>query len=552
MTAPPVEYRDGFFSPEDDRTLPFRWMAKRAVLALPAEELRGNEYASFWIFSCFANYSQRISLTLDGRPVDEFPLMSGWASYSVRLGAPETNGNGPGELVLSLNKVFPAQYHPGDGRELGVRLGPVAFHNDGVKHEDSKFFLDNSILNDREMRSRKIHLASYPTNLGIDIWGRCNIKPHCVYCTWDAMKSLEGDNVECVVDDKTLESYGPFFKSARQLVNCSIGEPLLSPRFPEILDLCQRTGKTVEISTNGQAFTRRTIQALVGNPVRLSVSLDAATKETYAKIRNDNWDEIIPNLILLNEERKKAGNVLKIYMVFIPMKVNRGDLEAYFRLCREIEADSLVLRPLVNIWAPKIEMDRGGYHFNYKDEILRWEEVQEIFRLSDLYAKKYGVFVSNNFDFGLLPKIAVKAPEMNETPAAAAIDDSDDLGFSGLPLCREPWESFYILRRGILPCCHGAHDIAPMANWEAAWNGPQIQEIRDCLRQDKLSSYCLESLGCPIVQRFLREKNMARGDDAIAPPRRSAVVQAINRLLFRIPGKIHHAIRDRRNRRKYS
>ena len=409
MTAAPVEYREGFFSPEDDRTLPFRWMSKRAVLALPAEELRGHEYLSLWIFSDFANFSQRISLALDGRPLDEFPLMFGWASYSVRLGTPGTHGNGPGELVFSLNKVYPAKYHPGDGRELGARLGPLAFHDDEVKHKDAKFFLDNAILNDREMRQGKTHLASYPTNVGIDIWGRCNIKPHCVYCTWDAMKILEGDNVECVVDDKTLESYGPFFKSARQLVNCSIGEPLLSPRFQEILDLCQRHGKTAEISTNGQAFTRRTIQALAGKPVRLYVSLDAATKETYAKIRNDNWDEIVPNLMLLNEERKKAGSVLKIYMVFIPMKVNRGDLEAYFRLCRDIEADSLVLRPLLNLGDPKIEIDRGGYHFNYKDEMLSWEEVQEIFHLSDLYARKYGVFVYNQFDFGLQPKHASEA-----------------------------------------------------------------------------------------------------------------------------------------------
>ena len=403
-----IAYGGGFYGPEDDLVLPFRWMSKRATLLLPAAELREHAYLSLWIFSDFANFSQRIEASFDGRPLGEFPLMFGWANYSLRLGPPEKN-SGKGELVLTLNKIFPAKFHPGDGRELGVRIGPLSFHNDEAKHEDAGFFLDNAVLNDREMRQGKTVLRSYPTNLGIDIWGRCNIAPHCVYCTWDNMKILEGDNVEAVIDDRTLAGYGPFFKASRQLVNCSIGEPLLSPRIEEILDLCQRFGKTAEISTNGQSFTRRTIRALAGKPVRLYVSLDAATKETYAKIRNDKWDEIIPNLILLNEERKRAGNLLKIYMVFIPMKVNRGDLEAYFQLCRRIEADSLVLRPLLNLGDPKIEADRGGYHFNYKDEMLSWPEVQEIFRRCDEYSKKYGVFVSNQFDFGLAPKHAAEA-----------------------------------------------------------------------------------------------------------------------------------------------
>lgn len=69
------------------------------------------------------------------------------------------------------------------------------------------------------------------------------------------------------------------------------------------------------------------------------------------------------------------------------------------------------------------------------------------------------------------------------------------------PLCREPWESFYILRRGILPCCFGGEVIGPMADYAKAWNGPQMQEIRSYLARGELSPYCLRSPGCPIVQR---------------------------------------------------
>ena len=33
--------------------------------------------------------------------------------------------------------------------------------------------------------------------------------------------------------------------------------------------------------------------------------------------------------------------------------------------------------------------------------------------------------------------------------------DAEALGGANLPLCREPWMSFYILRRGVMPCCYG-------------------------------------------------------------------------------------------------
>jgi hypothetical protein len=91
----------------------------------------------------------------------------------------------------------------------------------------------------------------------------------------------------------------------------------------------------------------------------------------------------------------------------------------------------------------------------------------------------------------------LKRPRTAERRAART------LGASGDVLCREPWESYYILRRGILPCCHGAKAIAPVEEWATAWNSPALQEIRRHLARGRLSPYCLESTGCPIVQRHL-------------------------------------------------
>jgi hypothetical protein len=92
-----------------------------------------------------------------------------------------------------------------------------------------------------------------------------------------------------------------------------------------------------------------------------------------------------------------------------------------------------------------------------------------------------------------------------KSAAKPAAPGAEDAGSSGFPLCREPWENFYILRRGILPCCYGGAAIGQMADYAAVWNSPEIQEIRRYLSRGELSPYCLKNPGCPIVQRVLAQ-----------------------------------------------
>lgn len=128
--------------------------------------------------------------------------------------------------------------------------------------------------------------------------------------------------------------------------------------------------------------------------------------------------------------------------------------------------------------------------------------------------------------------------------------DPEDLGASRFPLCREPWESFYILRRGILPCCYGNPIIAEMPDYASAWNSPALREIRSYLSRGRLSPYCLESLGCPIVQRILAGAKAADASAAAAlPPRSPAALRAVNRLLFGLPGRLRRIWRNRRRSR---
>ncbi len=130
--------------------------------------------------------------------------------------------------------------------------------------------------------------------------------------------------------------------------------------------------------------------------------------------------------------------------------------------------------------------------------------------------------------------------------AVRAAADPEALSGDKAPLCREPWTSFYILRRGVMPCCYGWPVDEFITDYSRVWNSPKLQEIRGYLAKGKLSPYCLECPGCPIVQRELR-KMAGKGLDPNTPlfirPRRPFLVRLINRALFGLPAKIYRALR---------
>lgn len=135
----------------------------------------------------------------------------------------------------------------------------------------------------------------------------------------------------------------------------------------------------------------------------------------------------------------------------------------------------------------------------------------------------------------------MKSEKMDQTSWSEDVEKEhleEDIGEAGMPLCREPWENLYILRRGILPCCYGNPIGYSFPEYAEAWNSPEIQEIRRYLSQGKLSPYCMECLGCPIVQRYFAEHPLE--DPTLK--QRPFVFRLINRLLFRIPSKIHQSL----------
>jgi sulfatase maturation enzyme AslB (radical SAM superfamily) len=387
---------DGWYWWEPHDLTPYRWMARRAGVSVPEGRRAGHRFLGIPVYSEYANLSQVLTVTIGGRRPTEIPVLNRWFEYQFEL---PPGAAGDLELTLSVNKLVPPAYCPGDWRDFGVRVGRFTFHDDRERFERARWTYENAVRNRRELDAGATVLESHPIGLGIDLFGKCNITPACVYCPWDKMKALEGGSVDAVVNEATLDGYGRFFDGPGTLVNCSFGEPLLHPRFAELLDFFARRDKTLEISTNGQAFSSATMHALAGRRVKLFVSLDSASAETYRRLRNNRWHDVIAGLTVLREVRRRARGLPTLNMVFMPMRSNVHELEAFVRLCRMVEADTLMLRPL-QLETSGATVERGGHVYDYAAEQLGPDELTKVLDACDRWCRQYGVRLVKQFDFG--------------------------------------------------------------------------------------------------------------------------------------------------------
>jgi MoaA/NifB/PqqE/SkfB family radical SAM enzyme len=578
-TAPlptdPVVFGAGFHGEEREDSESFHWMAAEGTLEF--EPSSSPRFLEMRLFSPYYDLSQTLTVSLGGES-HELPLPHSWAPVSLPVPA------GVSGARLSASRLLPDAHHPGDPRELSVRVRFPRLHTDADRHAHLASQQRNAVLNLTEMLDGRVALASTPRSLGIDMYGVCNVKPPCVYCDWDFSKDLEGDKVDAAFGPETLDSWGPLFDNASNLVNCSIGEPFMMKNFDELLDAFGEQGKSLEMATNGQILTDKNIQKLLGRRIHLYISLDAATPETYAKLRNTKFEKILDNLRRLIPAKGGREGLPKVHMVFMPMRVNLHELPAFVRLCAELGVDRMVLRPLNYNQSTELDWERGGHHFEYDKELLPWDELVRASGRAAELCRLYGVELSDQMDFGgsMERRFAEEyergrregaaiyaehrpakgtesragangsngapaqaaAPEPMAAPAGSPLPvlnspppgPAPSLGEEKVPLCTEPWKSLYILRRGIMPCCYGSSPIASMEEHAETWNGPLMQEIRRDLAGGRFHEYCLSAEACPIVRKTQAEHSFTRGERMFMAIKRGW--QRVDRLGGGVPGKL--------------
>ncbi|MFH0984770.1 MAG: glycosyltransferase [Candidatus Omnitrophota bacterium] len=214
--------------------------------------------------------------------------------------------------------------------------------------------------------SRKIDYPLVPADaLQINFTFRCNLR--CTMCSMhEREESFKAQNRPVDLDISTIKKL--IKEGAEMKVPALIligGEPFLEPRLFEMVSFAADCGfSSITVVTNGTIMSEKIVEKMFeANLSNLSVSIDAATEESFSKIRGQNYlEKIIANVKLINAMKEKRGRYSpSICCVCTIMDQNAGELMDVIELCRSLKISSVIFQPVVgdNTDQEKAEMNSG-------------------------------------------------------------------------------------------------------------------------------------------------------------------------------------------------
>ncbi|MDP8230014.1 MAG: glycosyltransferase [Candidatus Gorgyraea atricola] len=358
-------------------------------------------------------------------------------------------------------------------------------------------------------------VRSYPEEITIATTTRCNMNPPCVMCE----KNLRTKEMEYDIDVDVLERIKPIFRHADRIYLHCGGEPLMTEKTFYIIDSVSPPTKII-FNTNGALFTEEKIRYMVDSEVVdiISFSLDAATEQTYRRIRSADFNKIINNiktLIAYRNLKNKDKPLLRplVLLNFCIFKQNVMDVPDYVMLAHKLGADGIDFSHLNQgfDWQQK----RKDYIFDYKNEsVLCMEDKEEHDRL---ISKAYELSKKCNMpiNFNGNPFIA----KINNEKIKVKNELSELIKYK--KICNAPWNRAVIEIDGRVRMCYfhsstygtigklKASNSSPSTlhylqfeSFHELWNGKEAVSVRKEFLEKGLAKICITKNPCIFQDRI--------------------------------------------------
>ncbi len=162
-----------------------------------------------------------------------------------------------------------------------------------------------------------------PSYVRVIVGNTCNLK--CVMCPYHSSLLKPTHTTEFFQGNKVMswEMMERLAKDCGQtkitVLIGSVEEPLLHPKIVDFIQLCRQQGvPRVHLTTNGQLLDEtRAIALLKAGLTSIDISIDAATPETYLKIRGADFNRVESNVINFLKIRDRLGIACEVRTSFV-------------------------------------------------------------------------------------------------------------------------------------------------------------------------------------------------------------------------------------------
>ena len=174
-----------------------------------------------------------------------------------------------------------------------------------------------------------------PHYLEIEVSTACNLKcTMCEHSYWcEKNENMSFENFKKILDQ---------FPQLKWIGMTGIGESYLNPEYPKMLEYVKKKGIYVENFDNFCFVDEEKSRQMVDLGMdKLYVSLDAATKETYEKIRvGAKWEKVVGNIVQLDRIKKEKNSPFpELWFHFIISKDNKHEVIPYLEMIDKLKID---------------------------------------------------------------------------------------------------------------------------------------------------------------------------------------------------------------------
>ncbi len=193
-----------------------------------------------------------------------------------------------------------------------------------------------------------MNIEDFPRNLLVNFEDSCNLR--CESCR-DKVQIANGKEYEKNIRyaDLLIEKVLPHVEF---IIMAGTGEVFVGKGYERMyLSDAMRKVKWIRLLTNGTLFNKQNWEKFSKNKlgkIFLTVSVDAATKETYEKLRrNGNFDILRENMEFASQLRK-SGKLSYFRMNFVVQKKNYQEMPLFVQWGKQLGADEVFFTKILN------------------------------------------------------------------------------------------------------------------------------------------------------------------------------------------------------------